>query len=578
MADDATLDTFHGIFRGNPSFYVKHQAPFTENSKGKLTARWVNFGLDKKTKEPLPVTKELYRGHLNGGDGLAIAPLTDVKDKRNVCFYAAIDIDVYDVNYKWLVHRLYALGFKFAAFLSKSGGLHIYFFFGEPEPGDKAIEVLNKIVEVFGLNRLYTSDKSKNKVEIFPKQATYASEDSKGSCLFLPFYNSAKKDGCRTKMLSADGVLLGIKKALVIIESMFTSVREIEQTLSELPYSDAPFCIQMVLLTGALTENSGRNDFLFTAALYLKLRDGKDFKHKLEEMNSCLEAPLEQKDIDRIYKSVTEQDWQIWGRCKKPPMSEYCDRTLCKKRKFGIGRDKDNYVSNVEFGKLVRVLAGDPYYLWDARLAGNEKYIPVRIDGEADLLNQKVVQRACIRYLNQTPITIKMAAWETKVNECLAILEEIKVARGTDTSNTAVLRNCFLRFLTHQQKENGQPHVVELGRVYREEGIEGSDGNAYYFNVEGLKKYLTAENIQLHGINLREQLLMYGCTEGEVKYTTPSGLIKTIQCWKRIEDDELRELGALFEDIYEGSQDIIQKDTWRKEKAEEGDDGSDTNF
>jgi hypothetical protein len=379
-------------------------------------------------------------------------------------------------------------------------------------------------------------------------------------------------------MLSAEGTLLGIKKALDVIDGMFTSVSEIKETLAGLPYSDAPFCVQMVLLTGALTENSGRNDFLFTAALYLKLARGEDFKGELEEMNNCFEAPLEGKDIDRIYKSAAEQDWQIWGRCKKPPMCEYCDRKLCKKRKFGIGRDKDNYVSNVEFGKIVRVLAGDPYYLWDARLAGNEEYTPVRIDGEADLLNQKVVQRACIRYLNQTPITIKMAAWEAKVNECLAFMEEIKVASGTDTSNTAVLRKCFLRFLTHQQKENGQPYVVTAGRVYREEGAEGGSGATYYFETDGLQKYLAAENIQLRGINLREQLLAYGCTEGEVKYTTSSGVIKTIECWKRAEDDELRELGTLFEDIYEGNQDIIQKDAWRKEKAEEGDDDSGTKF
>jgi hypothetical protein len=577
MADDSTLDTFYGIFRGNESFYVKHQAPFTEH-EGKLKAKWFGFAKDRKTKEFLPVTKEAYREHLNGGDGLAIAPLMDVKDKRNVCFYAAIDIDVYDVNYKWLVRRLYDLGFKFAAFLSKSGGLHIYFFFMEPEPGDRVIQALAKIVEVFGLNRLYTSDKGKSKVEIFPKQTAYASEESKGSCLFLPFYNSAKKNGCRNKMLSAEGTLLGIKKALTVIEGMFTSVREIEDTLSGLPYSDAPFCIQMVLLAGALTENSGRDDFIFTAALYLKLKLGKDFKGELEGMNNCLEAPLEQEDIDRIYKSATEKDWQIWGRCKKPPMSEYCDRALCRKRTFGVGRDKNNYVSNVEFGKIVRVLAEEPYYLWDARLAGSEEYTQVRIDGESDLLNQKIVQKACIRYLNQTPITTKMATWEAKVNECLAQLVEIKIARETDTSSMSVLRRCFLRFLARRQAKNGLPQVVLVGRVYREEGAGEDGGSAYYFEVDGFQRYLATENIQMRGINLREQLLAYGCTEGEIKYTTLSGITKTIKCWKRAEDEELRELGAFFEDAYEGNQDTIQRDTWKKEKAGEGDDGGNTNF
>jgi hypothetical protein len=379
-------------------------------------------------------------------------------------------------------------------------------------------------------------------------------------------------------MLSAEGTLLGIKKALLVIDSMFTTVREIEETITGLPYNDAPFCIQMVLLTGALTENSGRNDFLFTAALYLKLKLGKDFKNELDEMNNCLEAPLEQKDIDSIYKSVTERDWQIWGRCKKAPMCEYCNRTLCKKRTFGVGRDKNNYVSNIEFGKIVRVLAEEPYYLWDARLAGSEEYKQVRIDGESDLLNQKVVQKACIRYLNQTPITTKMAVWEAKVNECLALLEEIEVARETDTSSMSVLRRYFSRFLTHKQVQNGQSYMVKLGLVYHEKGTKGNNDGAYYFEAESLQKYLAVENFQLRGINLREQLLTYGCTEGEIKYTTSSGIVKTIKCWKRIEDDELLELDAFFEDVYEGDQDIIRKNKLQKEEPKEGDDGRDTNF
>jgi hypothetical protein len=577
MADNSTLNDFCGIFRGNQSFYVKHQAPFTEH-EGKLKAAWTGFATDKKTKKFLPVTKELYREHLNGKDGLAIAPLTDIKDKRNVCFYAVIDIDAYGVNYKWLVRRLYELGFKFSAFLSKSGGLHIYFFFSEPEPGDKVIAALAKIVEVFGLGRLYTTDKGKSKVEIFPKQATYVPGDGKVNCLFLPFYNSANRGGCKNKMLTAEGTLLGIKKALPVIESMFTSVKEIEETLSKLPYNDAPFCIQMILLTGALTENSGRNELLFTAALYLRLKFGKEFNEReLEAMNSCLEAPLAHKDINQIYKSATEKDWQIWGRCKKAPMCEYCDRKLCKQRTFGVGRDKNNYVSNVEFGKIIRVLAEEPYYLWDARLAGNEEYKQVRIDGEADLLNQKVVQKACIRYLNQTPTTIKMVAWETKVNECLAQLEEIKVSRETDTSSMSILRKYFFRYLTHRQTQNGQPYMITLGQVYHEKG-SGKKKGAYYFEAEGFTKFLTVENFRWRELNMREQLLSYGCTDGEVKYTTPSGAVKIIKCWKRVEDNELLELDTFYEDVYEGDQDIIQRHKLQKEDAREGDDGSDAKF
>jgi hypothetical protein len=577
MADDSTLDVFCGLFRGNLSFYVKHQAPFREQ-EGKLKARWVGFAVDKKTKEALPVTKELYKAHLSGGDGLAIAPLTDTKDKQNVCFYAAIDIDVYNVNFTWLVRRLYDAGFKFAAFLSKSGGLHIYFFFNDPEPGERVVETLNKLVEVYGLAKLYASDKSKSKVEVFPKQTVYIPGSGMVNCLLLPFYNAIKRDACRTKMLTAEGTLLGIKKAVAAIPGMFTSINAVEETIAGLPYNDAPFCIQMILLTGALTENSGRNDFLFTAALYLKLKYRKDFKDHLDTMNGCLEAPLEQEDADRIYDSVIKSDWQIWGRCKRAPMNGYCDRALCKKRTFGVGRDKDNRVSNVEFGKIVRVLAERPYYIWDARLAGSDEYKQVRIDGEADLLNQNVVQRACIRYLNQTPITLKKTVWEEKVNESLALIEEIKIAKETDTSDMSVLRKHFFRYLTHRQVQDGQPYMVAVGRVYYKKGSEEDNEGVYYFESEGFLKYLMSENFKLQGINLREQLREYGCTEGEIPYTTSDGTEKAIKCWMRKEDEELRELNTFFEDVYEGDQGIIQKDTLRKKDSGEEHSGDDTKF
>jgi hypothetical protein len=431
-------------------------------------------------------------------------------------------------------------------------------------------------VEVFGLGRLYTSDKGKSKVVVFPKQPTFVPGDTKVNCLFLPFYNAKKGGECRNKMLTADGTLLPVGKALPIIESMFTSVKEIEDILSGLPYRDAPYCIQMILLTGALAETSGRHDFLFTAALYLKLKLKQDFKAELEAMNDCLEAPLEQADIDSTYKSAIGKDWQIWGRCKKAPMCEYCDRKLCKKRTFGVGRDKDNYVSNIEFGKLIRVLAEEPYYLWDARLAGNEEYKQVRIDGEASLQNQKIVQQACIRYLNQTPITLKTTAWEATLNKCLGLIEEVEVAKETDTSNMSILRRYFFRYLTHKQIQNGQPYLVALGLVFHEKGTGEKEGG-YYFEAEGFKKYLAVENFQVRGINLREQLLAYGCAEGEVKYTV-NGNEKTIRCWKHAEDAELLELDAFFEDVYEGDRDIIQKNKLRKEEPGEGGDGSDTNF
>jgi hypothetical protein len=565
MGEGSSLDRFFGLFRGNREFYVRHQAPFTEK-EGKITAASCGFAKDPDTNEFLPVTRQLFKDHLNGGDGLAISPLMNMDDERNVCLFAVIDIDVYDVNYTSLVRRLYDCKFKFAAFLSKSGGLHLYFLFARSEPAAEAIQALTRIVETFALKKLFPP----SKVEIFPKQAAYTPGETVANCLFLPFYNAVNKS--RQNMLTADGKQLPINKALAAAEGMHTSVKEIGQALDGLPYNDAPFCVQAILLSGALAENSGRNDFLFTAALYFKLKSPDDVGEELRKANAFLEAPLDEAEVDRIADSVSKNNYQIWGRCKKSPCAEHCDRKICRTREFGVGRGKNNMVSNVEFGKITRMLSEEPYYLWEARLAGTEAYTQVRIDGEADLLNQKVVQKACIRYLNQTPVTVKQIVWEKTLNDCLSEIEELEVEEGTDTTELSALRSCFFRFLTHKRTQNGLPHLILTGQVYYRDGV-------FYFTSEGARQYLAVEKFNLKGYNLREQLISYGCSKAELSYRTPRGTERTISCWQKPEDGELQDMGLFYDDIYDGDADILRGGSPDKEEAgyEDSDDrdGSD---
>jgi hypothetical protein len=567
MADSSTLDRFFGLFRGNCSFYVRHLPPFKEDHNGKLAPSKIGFVKDPDTGDFAQVTREQFKAHLSGEEGLALSPLTNYGERNNVCFYAAMDIDAYSgVNFAPLVRRLYDAGLKFAACLSKSGGLHVYFFFVDVEPASEAIAALGRIVAVFGLKKTYP------KLEIFPKQAVYTPGEGAASCLFLPFFNAA--NGSRQNMLTAEGKTLPINKALAVMQSMLTTTQDMARAMDELPYNDAPYCVQAILLSGALGENSGRNEFLFTAALYLKLKYPDGFLEELRQANERFDVPLEDGEIAAMHESVMARDYQIWGRCKKSPCSEYCDKKLCREREFGVGRGKGNMVSNVEFGKIVRVLAEEPYYLWDARLSGTEEYVQVRIDGEADLLNQKVVQKACIRYLNQTPETVKQLVWEKKLNDCLSEIEEVEIAKGTDTTEASAMRECFMRFLTHKRAQNNRPELVNAGQVFYRDGF-------FYFSSGGVTRYLAAEKFSLRGYNLREQLRSYGCVDADLEYHTPQGEERSISCWKKEEDDELLNMSVFYDDVYEGDTDILQKERVRSDETgerEDEDDGLDVKF
>jgi len=592
MSNDDTLTAFYRIFQGNSAFYVHHQKPFAEK-EGKLMASWCGFakyGTKSFPKIPegfedgdlVPVTKEHYREHLNGGNGIGIAPLLNTKDRNNVCYFAAIDIDVYDTTFTRLVSRLYQLGFKFAAFLSKSGGLHLYFFFTIAEPGEKVIEALNKIVEVFGLNRLFVNGKKKSKVEVFPKQATFIPGDKNANGIFLPFYNS--KGGCKNKMLTAEGKLMGIVQAIPVIGSMFTSVKEIHDTLSNLPYSDAPFCIQTILLTGALAENDGRNNFLFSAAIYLKkkYRDGFE-KSLLEEMNNCLEAPLEDKDVTSVYNSATdkEKNYEAYS-CKKSPCSDYCDKRLCRLREFGPERDRNNRFTGANcWGLLTKYEAGggkEPYYTWQVRIKEGEEFRTVHIDCHKDLLNQSAVQANCLRDLNWVPFTVKQNDWIDTVLKGLANIDDdpdriIKVPSAADTTEMSMLRESFMKFLTHKQiQKNTRPYMVKTGQVYHADG-------AYYFDTRGLLDFLRMEKYSLGKFNLGTWLVdeQKCIQDAELTYETAKGERKSIKCWKKLETPELLGMDTFYEDMYESAADILQKNKLDKEDKEK-DYGDNTKF
>lgn len=584
MSGPTIVEVFRSIFTGYTESYVKHTPPFTTDDEGKTKAKFVGLAQYKSNSKYhpappegveedayVPLAEEQYRAHLNGDEGLAISPLTDItvngETRRNVCFFSVIDIDVYGVDFTDLVRRLYAFGYKFAAFISKSGGLHLYFIYQKAEEASRAVAEMKRIVEIIGLDKMYANN-GKSRVEVFPMHET-RQPGVHDKCLFLPFFNAANQ--CRQKLLTGDGTLVGIAKALPIIESMYTSVSAVAKITDALPYGEAPFCIQMLLLSGWLDENSGRNEFLTTAAIYLKTRDGASVKKEdLEEMNERLAAPISQREIDGIFSSVSAKDYQLFGRCKKEPCASVCDKKLCKLRKYGVGKQKGNVVSNIEFGKIIRMLAETPYYLWEARLSGTEEYKLLRIDGADNLLNQKTVQKACIDTLGQLSVSVTQARWEETVNECLAMLEEREVPKATDTTEMQALRELFLRYLTHRQAQNKQPYTVNVKQVYHADG-------AYYFKTDGFQDYLRTMKFVLGRTNLREQLVLYGCTEGEIKYTTASGVEKTIPCWKKVDDPELLALDTFYDDIMEADAEVLASNKLNKEDRGNSD-GDDTRF
>jgi hypothetical protein len=325
--------------------------------------------------------------------------------------------------------------------------------------------------------------------------------------------------------------------------------------------------MQVILLSGALAENDGRNEFLFAAALYLKKKYQEGFYDKLVGMNNCFEAPLEEKEIASIYKSASEGGWETWS-CKKAPICHYCDRKLCSLREYGVGRQRNNRFTGADcWGELSKVMAETPYYTWQVRINAESEFKTVKIDRVGDLRNQATVQECCWRDLSWAPFRVKDNDWVATVNKAMEGIDErqIPVPKGTDTTEMGELHDLFMQYLLRRRAKNGQPCMVAAGQVYYAEGI-------HYFTTRSILAFFRYEKFSLAKINLREQLIAYGCLEAELHYKNAQGIEKAIPCWKKMEDEELLEMADLYNDTHGADMEILQAVKPNKEQAEGGGD------
>ena len=529
MVTNVEVQKFLLLFKGKTNTYVKNELPKTApklNEKVKT----------KITQNEGSVDKELLTSHLEGDFGVGICPITN----EGKCFFAVLDIDCYDARIKKMLKFIQEYNLPLLPFRSKSGGMHAYLFFTKAISARSARELLSDISFYFCLEDIY----GKGKVEIFPKQDSIK-EGGFGSCITLPYFNCEEP---YTYLMDSDGNKVEFKEALDYIQKHITTLENVKETLENLPFSDAPPCLQRQIITEQIgEENSGRNNFIFSFAVYAKKKYGNGFEHYVKEINDRFEVPLTDNDIDMICNSVSNNEY--YYRCKEVPCSSFCNKNICKRREYGLGRDKSHF-TGVEYGVLRRYLTAEPYYEWELRLHGQEQWKKVIFKDEGYLLDQKNFQKACVRYLNNAPMQVSNNDWYAVLNTILPNIQDVEVKRETDTSGTSILHNAFVNYLASKQARRDSPFQIRVGLCVR----QVNNGEAkYYFTHQGFTDYLRTQKISFDYSMLRETLKTFGAKEDILTYTNALGEVKNFPCWSRKDDAEL-------EEAYEGAVEIEQGD------------------
>ena len=164
------------------------------------------------------------------------------------------------------------------------------------------------------------------------------------------------------------------------VKSKLCTIESLEEALTKLPFNDAPICIQSIYLSGILGESSGRNNFLYSAAIYYKKKHGvEDFGPYVLELNNELPSPLEESDVQNTIKSVASKEG--FYKCKDIPCKTFCNKKVCKTREFGLGFEKGGHFSGTDFGSLTRVKCEDPYYIWEVRFDTTKEFQKLTFKG-----------------------------------------------------------------------------------------------------------------------------------------------------------------------------------------------------
>ena len=515
MISNIVVIRFLTVFKGNTSFYNKNELPKVKPEGGKFKTKITTV------KEKL--TKEEIARHLDGEIGIGLSPISN----DNKVFYAALDIDCYDSRLDKMLDFIREYNLPMIPFRSKSGGLHVYIFFTKAVSACSARGLLEDIIYYFSLEDIY----GKGKVEIFPKQ-TDLKEGACGSCLCLPYFNA---EDTYNPMIDCDKNTYGVEEALDYIQKHMTTMEDMRNILKNLPFSDSPPCLQKVLLAHLIgSEDSGRNNFLFSFAVYAKKKYGNGFETYVQEVNNGFECPLEDSVIDQICDSVNNNEY--YYKCKE--LSPYCDKVHCKKREFGLGINENgkSHFTGIEYGTLTRVLSAEPYYKWLLRLQGTEEWKECIFKDEAYLLDQKNFQRVCLRYLNYAPRNVSPNDWNSTLNTVLPNIQTEVVKKESDTSGMNMIRNAFLDYLSNKQARRDSPYQIRVGLCVRQvqNGVV-----KYYFTHNGFLEYLRTKKINFDYNMLRETLKMFGAKEDTLIYTNAQDEIKNFPCWSKTDDDEL---------------------------------------
>lgn len=383
-------------------------------------------------------TQTTFQRHCSGEQSMGLSPL----NSSGKCLWGAIDIDQYaNHDLSAIVRAVHDFNIPLTPCFSKSKKLHLFAMFDTIVDASEVRLYLRRYVEMFDCDP---------KTEIFPKQTEGASTvKGTSSWINLPFFGNTRQ------MIARDMTETPLEKAIDYMTEKRWSIKAHNEFVDAIPYNDAPPCIQKgALLRDFTSESHCRNNFLFSASVYLRQKDENgDIEGQLTELNNSFAEPIDEVRLrSTVFAGLKKKSY--FYLCKDMPG---CDKPRCRKTEFGI---ESRHTTGLDFGQIEQWLEDPPYYTW---MVNGQKMV---FYAEMDLLNQGKFREQAYRFLHTMPRRVKDEVWCKIINRATQdhIVHESSLFEGGFSSGSQFLSHAKSFFNDRRQADH--PSQLILGRTY----------------------------------------------------------------------------------------------------------------
>lgn len=443
---------FMALFRGYEQAHGRHTL-LPPDEDGKVHGRAKTFAFPAAEKE--------FLEHLKGtGPSLGIIPIRE----DNTCYWGAIDIDIKgDIvlreTHQELEKKMRGLGLPGIVCRSKSNGAHIYFFFKEPVEARIVQAKLTDFAAALGYGG----------TEVFPKQVMRANSKDTGNWINICYY---KTDDENRKAIW-HGEELKFEDFLIAAEDIACTRRAIMTLNVEKSnaFEDGPPCLQQLATIGF--EQGMRNNALMNIAVYLKKKHPDDWQDQIAKYNlELINPPLPNTEVQQLIRSAARKDYTY--TCKQPPICNYCNSRVCKKREFGISVTITG-TSGIPIDSITKCVSKDSVR-WYAEHQGER----IELTTE-QLLSPEQLQKIFLERFSVMLNVGKKQQWHEKLKELLTTVEVVEDPE--DASRRGQFEKLVESFLTASRPARNKDEIIK-GNCYLEDG-------RISFRSEDLFTYLT---------------------------------------------------------------------------------------